>query len=86
MYWRPKLKNKIYAQGDKLKNKAATSGDKAKNKDPASGDKPTKNRKVHKRDMLKIILNHGDIMIMHGAKIQELYEVSQCCFCNLEIR
>jgi len=32
--------------------------------------------KGNRRDDLIITLNHGDIMVMHGAKIQEYYEVN----------
>jgi alkylated DNA repair dioxygenase AlkB len=35
------------------------------------------NAKGTKKDVLRIILEHGDIMVMHGRQIQELYEVSQ---------
>jgi len=34
-------------------------------------------KKGMKQDVLKLRLHHGDIMIMSGARIQELYEVSQ---------
>jgi hypothetical protein len=35
------------------------------------------NAKGTKPDVLRITLDHGDIMVMHGPKIQQLYEVSQ---------
>jgi hypothetical protein len=40
------------------------------------GDKST-NQRGTKKDVLIIELGHGDIMIMHGPGIQELYEVSE---------
>jgi hypothetical protein len=36
---------------------------------------PVPGRKT-KKDVLKIVLQHGDIMLMHGEGIQQLYEVS----------
>ncbi len=33
-----------------------------------------------KSESLRIKLEHGDIMVMHGAKIQKLYEVSDFSF------
>ncbi len=40
------------------------------------GKTKANNQKGEKREVLKILLEHGDIMIMHGAKIQKLYEHS----------
>jgi alkylated DNA repair dioxygenase AlkB len=34
----------------------------------------SKNARGTKRDVLKIILHHGDIVIMHGPGIQKFYE------------
>jgi hypothetical protein len=39
------------------------------------GKTKTNNKRKEKKEVLKILLEHGDIMIMHGAKIQKLYEV-----------
>jgi co-chaperonin GroES (HSP10) len=52
---------------------------KPKNKILAAGDKVT-NQRGTKKDVLKIELNHGDIMIMQGYEIQKLYEVSEHYF------
>jgi alkylated DNA repair dioxygenase AlkB len=42
------------------------------------GDKDQhRNARGTKKDVLKIILEHGDIMVMHGSQIQEFYEVSE---------
>lgn len=38
------------------------------------GKTKANNKKQEKVPVLKILLEHGDIMIMHGAKIQQLYE------------
>lgn len=35
----------------------------------------SKNAKGTKRDVLRIVLHHGDIVIMHGRGIQKFYEV-----------
>jgi alkylated DNA repair dioxygenase AlkB len=34
-----------------------------------------KNQKGNKGDVLKIVLQHGDLVVMHGSTIQKLYEV-----------
>ena len=36
-----------------------------------------------KEDVLRIVLKHGDIMMMHGSDIQKLYEVSACLILSL---
>lgn len=33
------------------------------------------NQKGTKGDVLKIVLNHGDLVVMHGSDIQKYYEV-----------
>jgi hypothetical protein len=35
-----------------------------------------KGKKATKPDYLKIILNHGDLLVMHGTDIHKYYEVS----------
>jgi hypothetical protein len=40
--------------------------------------KESKNSRGTKRDVLNIPLQHGDMIVMHGAQIQQLYEVSTC--------
>lgn len=37
--------------------------------------KKSGNQKGEKPDMVKIVLEHGDMMVMHGVDIQRLYEV-----------
>ena len=37
---------------------------------------PSVSGRKTKKDVLKIVLQHGDIMLMHGEGIQQLYEVS----------
>ena len=39
-------------------------------------------QKGDKSDSLRITLEHGDIMVMHGSKIQQLYEVSDSITAN----
>ncbi len=36
----------------------------------------SKNAKGTKGDVLRMILRHGDLIVMHGPEIQKLYEVS----------
>ncbi len=43
------------------------------------------NAKGTKADVLKITLEHGDIMVMHGAEIQKHYEASKTSFSNAEV-
>jgi alkylated DNA repair dioxygenase AlkB len=39
------------------------------------------NAKGTKADVLKMVLRHGDLVVMHGTGIQKLYEVcSLSCF------
>lgn len=49
-----------------------------KAKNSIINEKERVNNKGPKSDVLKIFLEHGDIMVMHGRRIQELYEVSGC--------
>jgi alkylated DNA repair dioxygenase AlkB len=41
------------------------------------GPTKRKNAKGTKSDVLKVLLEHGDIVIMHGREIQKYYEVRQ---------
>jgi alkylated DNA repair dioxygenase AlkB len=41
----------------------------------------SRNAKGTKVDILKMVLRHGDLVVMHGTGIQKLYEV--CYFLNL---
>lgn len=34
-----------------------------------------RNQKGTKGDVLKMVLNHGDLVVMHGSDIQKYYEV-----------
>jgi alkylated DNA repair dioxygenase AlkB len=49
---------------------------KAKNSIGRTDEDQRKNQRGIKNDVLRIMLEHGDIMVMHGHQIQELYEVS----------
>jgi len=44
-----------------------------------------KNQKGTKKPFLKILLEHGDIMVMHGSGIQKTYEVSCIALSRLYI-
>jgi len=46
------------------------------------GGDATTTKTKQKSDVLKILLEHGDIVIMHGRDIHKYYEVSLTFFTN----
>lgn len=56
---------------------AATMSFRPKSKNSLGVDGGRRNAVGTKPDVLKITLEHGDLVVMHGRDIQKLYEVSQ---------